>query len=135
MERCFIGDVSKKFGLNPRTLRYYEKIGVLQKTGRTESGYRVFGAATIERIEFILRAKALGLKLDEIKKIIELHEKGEVPCECTRDFIRNKIVEIDTKITSLADLKKRLGKLLTLRKQAIATKSICPIITESQERT
>ncbi len=135
MERYFIGDISRKFGLNPRTLRYYEKIGVLPKTSRTESGYRVFGTAAMERIEFILKAKALGLKLEEIKKIIDLHEKGEVPCECTRDFIKNKISEIDEKVASLTDLKERLEKLLKLKKFSVATKAICPIITESQEKT
>jgi len=135
MGRYFIGDIAKKFGLNPRTLRYYETIGILPKAGRTGSGYRVYGATAIERIEFVLKAKALGLKLDEIRKIIDLHERGEVPCECTREFIRDKIIEIGEKIVSLTDLKERLEKLLQIKKYEVATKSICPIITESEKGT
>ncbi len=133
MSRHFIGDIAGKFGLNPRTLRYYETIGILPKAGRTESGYRVYGDSAVERLEFVLKAKSIGLKLDEIKKIIDLHERGEVPCECTKDLIRGKINEIEEKITNLLDLKGRLENLLKLKKHRVATKSICPIITESQK--
>ncbi len=133
MKRFFIGDIAKKFGLNPRTVRYYEAIGILPKPIRSESGYRVYSEETIERLEFILKAKTLGLKLDEIREILLLHEKGQAPCECTRDFIRNKISEIEEKIISLTELKERLARLLKIKKYKVAIKSICPIITESEK--
>ena len=128
MKRFFIGDIAKRFELNPRTIRYYEKIGILPKAGRTESRYRIYTDEAIKILEFILRAKALGLKLDEIKEILLLHEKGEVPCGCTKDFVRKKLIEIDEKITNLAELKVRLTRLLKPKKHKPATRSICPII-------
>ena len=133
MKRFFIGDIAKRFGLNPRTIRYYEAIGILPKPVRSESGYRIYSEETVERLEFILKAKTLGLKLNEIKEIIQLHEKGEAPCECTREFIRNKIVEIEDKIANLTELKIRLTELLKIKKYKVAAKSICPIITESEK--
>lgn len=135
MEKYFIGDIAKRFGLNPRTLRYYETIGVLPRAVRTEGGYRIYTNETVERLDFILKAKSLGLKLYEIKKIIDLHEKGEIPCECTKEFIRNKIKEIEEKIADLTSLKTRLDSLLKLKRDSISTKSICPIITESDKST
>ena len=134
MKRFFIGDIAKRFGLNPRTIRYYETFGILPKAERTESRYRVYDDKTIERLEFILKAKTLGLKLDEIKEILLLHEKGEVPCECTKEFIRNKISEIEDKITSLTELKIRLTELLKIKKYKVAIKSICPIIEKAARR-
>ncbi|MFN3480406.1 MAG: MerR family transcriptional regulator [Thermodesulfovibrionales bacterium] len=131
MKRFFIGDIAKKFGLNPRTIRYYEAIGILPKPIRSEGGYRVYSEETIKRLEFILKAKALALKLDEIKEILLLHEKGEVPCECTREFIRKKILEMEDKIASLTELKERLTKLLKIKKYKVAIKSICPIIEKT----
>ena len=134
MRRFFIGDIAKRFGLNPRTIRYYEIIGILPKAKRTESGYRIYSYETIERLEFILKAKALGLKLDEIKEIINLYEKGEIPCECTKEFIRNKISEIEERVASLEELRAKLTGLLKLREFKVSTKSICPII-ESEKKT
>lgn len=128
MKRFFIGDIAKRLGLNPRTIRYYEMVGILPKPKRTEMGYRTYDSKMIERLEFILKANALGLKLDEIKEITGLYEKGEISCECTRAIIRNKIEEIDEKISNLLDLKKRLTNLLGLNGQDIPTGSIYPII-------
>lgn len=56
-----------------------------------------------------------------------------MPCECTKDFIKGKINEIEEKMINLSDLKERLEKLLKPKKYGIAKKSICPIITESQK--
>lgn len=134
MKRFFIGDIAKRFGLNPRTIRYYETIGILPKAGRTESRYRIYTDEAIERLDFILRAKNLGLKLNEIKEIIHLHEKGEAPCECTKEFIRKKVTEIDEKITNLTGLKEKLTKLLRLKEHRVLSKSICPIITGTEKR-
>lgn len=134
MKRFFIGDIAKRFGLNPRTIRYYEGIGILPKAGRTESRYRIYDIETVKRLEFILKAKTLGLSLDEIKEIILLHERGEVPCEYTKGFIKNKITEIDEKIYNLAELKTKLTKLLGQKKYRVA-ESICPIITEAEKKT
>jgi len=131
MKKFFIGDIAKRFGLNPRTIRYYETFGILPKAERTESRYRVYTDDAIERLEFILKAKTLGLKLDEIREILLLHEKGEMPCECTKEFIRNKISEIEDKITSLTELKIRLTELLKIKKYKVAIKSICPIIEKT----
>lgn len=135
MKRFFIGDIAKRFALNPRTIRYYETIGILPKPVRSESGYRVYSEETVERLEFILKAKTLGLKLGEIKEIIQLHEKGEAPCECTREFIKNKISEIKEKIITLTELEARLTKLLKTKKVITISDSICPIITGAEKKT
>jgi len=135
VKRFFIGDIAKKFGLNPRTIRYYETIGILPKATRTESGYRVYSDETIKRLEFILKAKTIGLKLDEIREILLLHEKGEAPCECTKGFIRTKIIEIEDKITNLTELKEKLAELLRLKKHKAFRKSICPIIENTDHQS
>lgn len=132
--RSFIGDIAKRFRLNPRTIRYYEKIGILPEAGRSESGYRIYSEATVERLEFILKAKGLGLKLDEIREILLLHDEGKVPCDCTRSLIHNRISEIDHRIADLTELKTRLQRILKVERPGVF-KSICPIITESENNS
>lgn len=68
MAQLFIGNIAERQNLNPRTIRYYEKIGMMPNPRRTESGYRVYDQKTVERLEFIIKAKAFGLKLEEIKQ-------------------------------------------------------------------
>jgi len=54
-----IGELAARFGLNPKTIRYYEEIGLLKRAGRSESGYRLYGKPDVERLGFIRRAKTV----------------------------------------------------------------------------
>ena len=122
-----IGEMAKQFGLNPRTIRYYEIIGVLPKAARTESGYRIYSHEAAERLGFIIRAKALGFTLEEVRQILLLHDEGVAPCVHTKDFIRRKLGEIDEKVAALLSLKKTLSQALKagFREHSAA---FCPII-------
>ena len=129
MKSFFIGEIARRFGLNPRTIRYYEAIGVLPRAQRTESGYRVYSGETAEVLEFILKAKTIGLTLNEIKEILFLHDQGKTPCPHTRELIGDKIREIDRKIADLSELKTRLTRLRKLKTNKPYGTAICPIIT------
>lgn len=129
-----IGEIAKRFDLNPRTIRYYETIGVLPKAARTESGYRMYSQAAVDRLEFVLKAKSLGLTLDEIRKILSLHDEGVVPCEHTRDFIKRKVNEIDEKIAALASLKKTLSGVLKTRFKKHSAAAFCPLIEGADKK-
>ena len=59
-----IGAAAKSAGVAVDTVRYYEREGLLASATRTASGYRVFGAADVERLCFIRKAKALGFTLE-----------------------------------------------------------------------
>ncbi len=67
-KRMKIGELAKETGLTAKTIRFYEGIQLLDDPGRTESGYRQYGAEDVERLEFIKKAKRLGLSLDEIRR-------------------------------------------------------------------
>ena len=134
MARFFIGEIAERLNLNPRTIRYYERIGMLPNPRRTESGYRVYDERTVERLEFIRKAKALDLKLDEIKQILLLHDRGEAPCERTQAFVGNKITEIEEKIGDLTSLKEKLQKILKAKRKKFMSDSICPLIEASEKK-
>lgn len=65
-----IRDLSREFGVTPRTLRFYEQKGMIHPTRRGAA--RVYSAVDRARIELILRGKRVGFALDEIKEILEL---------------------------------------------------------------
>ena len=84
-----IGELAARFGLNPKTIRYYEEIGLLKRADRTESGYRLYTRQDVERLGFIRRAKMLGLSLDEIRDILSVQQKGSPPCSQVLDALPN----------------------------------------------
>ena len=71
-----IGEVCDHTGLSPRTVRYYEEVGLLPGVRRRAGSRRVYGRDELERLRFIQRLKALGLSLHEIGELNELYALG-----------------------------------------------------------
>ncbi len=109
-----IGQLAKRAGVNPRTLRYYERIGLLVPSSRTEAGYRVYTSTEADRLAFIRRAQATGLSLAEIADIISVREGGAAPCRHVRDLSEAKVQEIDERIAELQTLREDLTRLAEL---------------------
>ena len=67
-----IGDVAEMAGTTPRTIRYYEEIGLLPSTAERRAGrHRVYDEETVERVRDLLRLKELlGVSLDELKELV-----------------------------------------------------------------
>lgn len=95
-----IGQVADELDLNPKTIRYYEEIGLIPKAQRNEVGYRVYDESQIDRLAFILRARALDFSLDEIREILALRERGEAPCLYVSERIQQRVEEISNHITA-----------------------------------
>ncbi len=74
-----IGELGERLGVNTKTIRYYESIGLVPEPERTSSGYRIYSEADVERLVFIKSAQRLGLALDEVREILALRERGRRP--------------------------------------------------------
>jgi MerR family transcriptional regulator, copper efflux regulator len=125
-----IGSVSKATSIPIKTIRYYEELGLLSASGRTEGGYRLFGTDVFTRLNFVKRAQSLGLSLAEIKEFLEVHDQGELPCEQVKEKLIDKIAAIEYQIQQLQTLKSELQGLLS-GWQTVPTAlegTICPII-------
>ncbi len=135
-----IGELAAHFGLNPKTIRYYEEIGLLPRADRSDSGYRLYDEQDVERLGFIRRAKTLGLSLDEIRDILSVQAEGEPPCGQVLDLIDMKISAIDQRMAELAAFRTELATLRatwsdegeSLRRGATPA-YICPIIEQQTE--
>ncbi len=67
-----IGELARLTGLPVKRIHYYERRGLLEPASRSEAGYRLYGLEEAARVEFIKRAKLLGLTLEEIRELVEL---------------------------------------------------------------
>jgi DNA-binding transcriptional MerR regulator len=125
-----IGVVAKESGVPIKTIRYYEEIGLLKSSGRTEGGFRLFNGEILARLHFIKRAQSLGLSLAEIKDFLDVYDGGELPCEHIKIKLEDKIQTIDEQIRQLLILKQELQGLLSgwEIKPDNSHSTICPII-------
>lgn len=106
-----IGELAQRLGLNPRTLRYYERIGLIPPAERTGSGYRVYSTADEERVRFIKSAQRLGLNLGEIKETLAFRERGERPCSYVAGLIDERLGEVNQRLRELRAFKRELTDL------------------------
>ena len=107
-----IGEVADIVGVNPKTIRYYEGIGLIPEPSRRPSGYRVYGAEDVARLAFIRRAQRFGLSLGEIREILDYREEGQRPCAFVLDAVRRQAAEVDKRIAELTQLRIELGDLI-----------------------
>jgi DNA-binding transcriptional MerR regulator len=115
--RLFIGKLAKQVGVNPRTIRYYEAVGLLPQAPRGENRYRLYPKETIDLLQFIAKAKALGFRLTEIKEIVGMRWQGRQPCSHVQGLVEQKVADLDLMLTDLTALRKRLKRLLESWKQ------------------
>jgi DNA-binding transcriptional MerR regulator len=121
-----IGKLAKELHLNPKTIRYYEEVGLLSKPRRSESGYRLYSDYEIERLRLVTRAKLLGLSLVEIKELVEYAIDGRCNALEQRllSLVEIKLGEIDRKMHNLATFRGELARYkLDLSSRLL---SICP---------
>jgi MerR family transcriptional regulator, copper efflux regulator len=123
-----IGQLSLSSGIPIKTIRYYEELGLLQASDRTESQYRLFQPHTVNRLMFIKRLQSLGLSLHEIGECLSVYDQGELPCGDIYQKLTHQVERIDQQIAELLLLREELTQILQ-RWQAVPIKqtdSICP---------
>lgn len=120
-----ITDLRDMLGITGDTLRYYEKIGLLNNIGRTSGGVRFYTDKNVSSLRFIIRAKSMNFTLNEIKQLLLFREAPQDSRIEIRDLTRQKLKSIENKAVELDKLRKELTLLLNL---CGCTDKGCPII-------
>lgn len=120
-----IGQVAELVGVSIDTLRYYEKVGLLPRLARAQSGARAFDDGDITRLRFIRRAQAMNFTLAEIAALLDLRDRPRRSKSAVRDMARAKACEIEERIDVLMTLRDELN---TLVGTCPGTGSECPIL-------
>jgi len=103
-----IGELANLLELSPRTIRYYEEIGLLNSIKRIESGKRVYTDKDFQRLKFIQRLKHLGLTLsemNELEDIYQIHRTNRKVLPRLLELLDNHAGKIDERIHNLNRLK------------------------------
>jgi DNA-binding transcriptional MerR regulator len=106
-----IGEVAERSGLSVKALRYYDDIGILRPLTRSASGYRLYGNDALQQLAFVRAAQAVGLSLGEIREIIAMRDRGEIPCGHVLELIQRRAAELEERVAELQALRNELGRL------------------------
>lgn len=128
-----IGQVTALSHVPIRTIRYYESLGLIKACDRTEGGYRQFDESVLARLAFIKRSQSLGLSLQEIGELLQVYDRGELPCHDVQAKLEHKIAEIDEQIEQLLTLRSELGGILSGWENfsSLQAGTICPVIQKN----
>src|SRR5580692_6706285 len=105
MTNMSVAALAKRVGVAQDTVRYYEKIDLLRPVGRTASSYRFYDDTSVDRMRFIQGTRRLGLRLADIKTLLDVRDTGTCPCEPAEDLLRKRIGELDAELARLTALR------------------------------
>lgn len=110
-----IGRFARLMGMEAKTLRYYDRVGLVNPAGRTRAGYRLYDQRAVPRLLFLRRAKACGVPLCDIGRILGAWYGDVPPCRHTLELVTRILSDAEARISQLETLRR---DLLRLRRQA-----------------
>ncbi len=127
-ETLTIGGLAKAAGVNPETVRYYQRRGLVPEPHKPHGSIRRYGNEDVERIRFIKAAQRLGFSLDEIALLLKL-EDG-VLCKTAHRIATQKLTEVRQRLSALTILEASLNELVIACSQARGKMVTCPLIVK-----
>ncbi|MFG6591105.1 Cu(I)-responsive transcriptional regulator [Sulfitobacter sp. 1A12157] len=120
-----IGEVSQHTGLPPKTIRYYEDIGLV-KPLRDANGYRAFRESEMHKLAFLGRARTLGFSIEDCRNLLALWEDKNRASADVRAIAKDHLAQIEAKISGLQEMRDTLSTLV--RDCAGDDRPDCPIL-------
>ncbi|MGX0875965.1 MerR family copper efflux transcriptional regulator [Roseovarius sp. MBR-154] len=122
-----ISDVARDTGLPPKTIRYYEEIGLIRPL-RSENGYRVFRDSDVHKLAFLGRARTLGFSIEDCRTLLALYEDQDRASADVKQVAQDHLNQIEDKIAQLQSMQATLQYLV--RECAGDNRPDCPILSD-----
>jgi len=122
-----ISQLAKAAKIPTTTLRYYERIGLVQPEDRSQGNYRLYSDESLGKINFIRAAQAIGFTLDDVKTLLGKQEGDQPSCQEVQTLIEDRLDDIQARLKDLRNMKRVLQSSL---EQCKRSKSVagCPVI-------
>ncbi|MDQ9036484.1 MULTISPECIES: MerR family transcriptional regulator [Acinetobacter] len=126
-----IGQLSKKSDVPIDTIRYYEKVGVLDRIQRSENNYRIYTDQTLADLLFIKHCRELDISLNDIKTLKQMKAQPKQACTEVDNLVNKYLIEVSEKIERLLLLKETL---IDLKQHCSTDRTVdeCGILKELQ---
>ena len=111
-ERLTISQLAKAAEIPTTTVRYYERIGLVEPEGRSHGNYRLYGNKSLERLRFVRAAQAIGFTLDDIRSLLGDGQRAPC-CGDVKLLIEDRLAEVARRLKDL----KHVQRVLTAAKK------------------
>lgn len=107
-----ISQLAKAAGIPTTTVRYYERIGLVEPEDRSHGNYRLYGNESLNKLKFIREAQAIGFTLEDVKSLLT-DEDGDTPtCGSVQGLIEARLEDIEERLKDLRHVRKVLRSAL-----------------------
>jgi MerR family mercuric resistance operon transcriptional regulator len=128
MDRGYtIGQLAHAAGVPLSTLRYYERVGLLQPTGRAPNNYRFYTRDALQMVRFIRAAQATGFTLDDVRTVLALQSGQTALCKDVQPLIATRLADVAQRLQDLQYIQHVLTTMLALC-QAQEQRAPCHVI-------
>ena len=122
-----IGQAAGATGISAKMIRYYESIGLIRASQRSDAGYRIYGDNDLHSLHFVKRARKLGFSIEQIRDLLSLWQDAGRASADVKAIAQAHVADLDKRICELTDMRD------TLRHLALACagnqKPDCPILS------
>lgn len=127
-----ISQLAKLVKVPVSTVRYYERVNLLEPVGRSAGNYRLYGDESLHRLKFIRAAQAIGFRLEDIRNLLLESEMDHPCCRDVQDLIEERLKDINEQLKNLRHVNKVLKS--TLKKcEKTESKGCCHLIETLRE--
>jgi Cu(I)-responsive transcriptional regulator len=106
-----IGQAAAASGVSAKMIRYYESIGLIPKTVRTEAGYRVYSDRDVHTLRFIRRARDLGFSVEQISDLVSLWQDRQRASKDVKRVALEHVSALERKVAELQQMAETLRHL------------------------
>lgn len=106
------GELARRAGVSPDTLRHYERRGLLPRPERSAAGYRLYSGAALERVRLIRGALSIGFTVSELGTILADRDRGGAPCRRVRGLAAEKLAAVQLQLRALRFWRRQLRAAL-----------------------
>lgn len=106
-----IGELARRAGTVPETVRYYEQQGLLPRPQRSEGNYRIYTEEHLERLQFIRNCRSVGMTLEEVRRLLYFRDRPDMACHEINELLDAQILRLSDQISGLQALENSLREL------------------------
>ena len=117
-----IAEVSERYAISTDTLRYYERMGLIQPVKRNESGVRDYNELDLRRVEFIKCMRSAGLPVEVLIDYVGLVQRGDQTIEARKEILKEQRQQLAARMKEMQKTLDLLDHKIDVYENAVLTK-------------